>query len=79
MSIEKRSSQCFKGREDLINSMGTARRILRALRTFAFFSVRRAIDIKVFQTLVDCTNLPHPGHPANPGHPASDNSRQANP
>ena len=25
--------------------------ILRALRTFAFFSVQRAIDMKVFQTL----------------------------
>ena len=35
----------------LINSTGTARRILRSLRTLGLFSVRRAIDMKVLTDL----------------------------
>ena len=50
MSIEKCSSQFFKVREDL-NGTETASRILRSLRTFAFFSVRRSIDMQVLTDL----------------------------
>ena len=50
MSIEKCGSQFFKVREDL-NSTGTARRILRSLRTLGFFSGRRAIDMQVLTDL----------------------------
>ena len=50
MSIEKRISPLFKVREDL-NRTETARRILRSLRTLAFFSVHRAIDMQVLTDL----------------------------
>ena len=50
MSIEQRVSPLFKVREDL-NSTGTARRNIKVLRTLGFFSVRRAIDIKVLTDL----------------------------
>ena len=50
MSIAKCVSPFFKVREDL-NRTGTARRILRSLRTLGSFSGRRAIDMQVLTDL----------------------------